>query len=69
MYRTFLKGHFSENYNIEVPKQMVKGLEKIKRQRTDLVISDVMMPRWNGFECAGENKSIPDLKHISRRCL
>ncbi|MCM4172633.1 hypothetical protein DHD32_14170 [Arenibacter sp. TNZ] len=62
--QTFLKGTLSEKYNIEVANNGIEGLEKIKGNEPDLVISDVMMPEMDGFEMCEKIKSDPDLSHI-----
>jgi len=41
-----------------------EGLEQAKRERPDLIILDVMMPRRNGFEMLHDLKSDPELRDI-----
>ncbi|ARA93721.1 hypothetical protein AWN76_011465 [Rhodothermaceae bacterium RA] len=40
------------------------GLEQATTLRPDLIISDIMMPRMNGYEFCGRVKADPDLNHI-----
>ena len=40
------------------------GLEKIKNNKIDLVVSDVMMPDMNGFELCQKVKEIEEYKNI-----
>jgi signal transduction histidine kinase/DNA-binding response OmpR family regulator len=42
----------------------VHGLEMARRERPDLIILDVMMPRLNGFDCAAAIKGDPHCRHI-----
>lgn len=40
------------------------GLEQIKQRMPDIIISDVMMPRMNGFELCRQVKTDLDVSHI-----
>ncbi|MEC7984304.1 MAG: hybrid sensor histidine kinase/response regulator [Myxococcota bacterium] len=40
------------------------GLEIVQREKPNLVILDVMMPRLNGFDCAASIKGDPTCRHI-----
>ena len=40
------------------------GLEKVRSQRPDLILLDVIMPGWDGFRTCLEIKSDPDTRHI-----
>ena len=42
----------------------VAGLEAVRKEKPDLVILDVMMPRLNGFDCAAAIKGDPACRHI-----
>ena len=47
----------SENYSVVTASDRTEGMEKIKAERPDLVILDVMMATWeDGFEMARELK-------------
>ena len=39
-----------EGFLVEIPKDGLEGLEKIKQNRYDVVISDYLMPGMNGEE-------------------
>ncbi|MHC4635868.1 MAG: response regulator transcription factor [Planctomycetota bacterium] len=53
----------SENYSVVTASDRMEGMEKIKIERPDLVILDVMMATWeDGFEMARELKK--DLQFI-----
>ncbi len=54
------------NYFIRVyvAKDGKEGLEQIKDRLPDIIISDVMMPRMNGFELCREVKTNLEISHI-----
>ena len=54
----------SESYRVNKAYDGVEALEKIKAERPDLVILDVMMPRKNGYELCDELKKSDDYKDI-----
>ena len=56
----------SANYNIVTACDRAEGMEKIKSERPDLVILDVMMATWEeGFEMARAMKKDSQFKNIS----
>jgi len=60
----FLKSYLSNYYNILVAENGLEGLQRIKLQEPDLVISDVMMPLMDGFVLCEKIKSDPETCHI-----
>ncbi len=55
----------SENYSVVTASDRTEGMEKIKAERPDLVILDVMMATWeDGFEMARELKKNSQFKNI-----
>ncbi len=62
--RDFLLNALGEKYTIILAENGVDGLNKIKQNEPDLVISDVMMPEMNGFEMCEEIKSNSETCHI-----
>ena len=54
----------SENFNIAKAYDGVEAWEKIKQERPDLIILDVMMPRKNGYELCDELKKSEEHKDI-----
>ncbi len=54
----------TDKYNLHFAKDGQEGLEKTKTLRPNLIISDIMMPRKNGYELINELKQDPDLKGI-----
>jgi CheY-like chemotaxis protein len=53
-----------EGYNVEVAKDGVEGLEKMKQQQPDLILLDVIMPKKGGFDVMEEMRSNEDLRNI-----
>lgn len=63
--RSYLKETLSNYFTrVYVAKDGKEGLEQIKDRLPDIVISDVMMPRMNGFELCREVKTNLDISHI-----
>lgn len=55
----------SEQYTVLVANDRIEGMEKIKSEKPDLAILDVMMSTWqDGFEMARELKKDPGLKEM-----
>ena len=48
----------SENYSVVTASDRIEGMEKVKAERPDLILLDVMMSTWqDGFEMARELKN------------
>lgn len=63
--RSYLKETLSNYFvRVYVAKDGKDGLEQIKDRLPDIIISDVMMPRMNGFELCREVKTNLDISHI-----
>lgn len=60
----FLSSKLSNRYNILIAKDGNEGLEKLKSQEPELIISDVMMPIMDGFAFCEKVKSAPETCHI-----
>ena len=55
----------SRQYTVLTAADRIEGMEKIKTEKPDLTILDVMMSTWqDGFEMAIELKKDPDLKDM-----
>lgn len=52
------------NYDILVAKDGQQGVETAARERPDLVLLDVVMPRMNGFEACAALKAKPETSGI-----
>lgn len=63
--RTYLKETLSLYFiRVYTAKDGKEGLEMIKDRLPDIIISDVMMPRMNGFELCRMVKTNLDISHI-----
>lgn len=51
-----------EGFQVSVAGDGQEALEKIRAERPDLVILDVMMPHKNGFDVCQEVRADPELK-------
>jgi two-component system alkaline phosphatase synthesis response regulator PhoP len=54
----------SKNYRVAKAYDGIEAWEKIKENRPDLIILDVMMPRKNGYELCDELKKDDQYKNI-----
>ena len=55
----------AQNYSVVTAADKIEGMEKVKAEKPDLMILDVMMESWqDGFEMARELKQDPELKDI-----
>ncbi len=55
----------SEQYTVDTAADRTEGMEKIRNDKPDLVLLDVMMSTWSdGFEMSRELKKDPQYKDI-----
>ena len=62
--RKYIREKLSDRYNILEAKDGIEGLEMAKAEMPDLIISDVMMPKKDGFELCRELKTDNVTSHI-----
>ena len=63
--RSLLKYNLSkENYEVETAKDGCEGMDEVKKNKPDLIISDVMMPRMDGYEFCKTLREDPKTKTI-----
>ncbi len=60
----YLKTLLEDHYQIEFAKDGQEGIEKALERIPDIIISDVMMPRTNGYELCRVLKNDPRTSHI-----
>ncbi|QTD53165.1 SpoIIE family protein phosphatase [Sulfidibacter corallicola] len=62
--RDYIKSAMSQQYRILEAVDGSHGLEVARKQKPDLIISDVMMPNMDGYEMCRQIRKDRDLKHI-----
>jgi two-component system alkaline phosphatase synthesis response regulator PhoP len=55
----------NENFRVAKAYDGVEAMDKIKQERPDLIILDVMMPRKDGYTLCDELKTSNDYKDIN----
>jgi ligand-binding sensor domain-containing protein/signal transduction histidine kinase/DNA-binding response OmpR family regulator len=61
---SFLYRHFSSVFKVHIAYDGQEAYEKIKKSQPDLIISDIMMPRMDGFTLCHAIKNSDDTNHI-----
>jgi signal transduction histidine kinase len=62
--RTFIAGNLADDYRVEMARDGVEGLELARRWTPDLIVSDIMMPRMDGYEFTRRIRQDPSLSQI-----
>ncbi len=62
--RQYLKRLLSQQYEVETVKDGVAALTAIRQQMPDLLLTDVMMPRLNGFELLQSLRTQPQTREL-----
>ncbi|MEQ9090068.1 MAG: response regulator [Balneola sp.] len=62
-FRNYLKSLINEKYDVEVAKNGLEGLNKMSHFKPDIVVSDIMMPKMNGFEMMKAIRRTPRFQH------
>jgi len=63
-FRNYLKSIISEEYDVEVAPNGKEGLNVLEKFRPDIVVSDIMMPKMNGFEMMKEIRANELYQHM-----
>lgn len=53
-----------EGYQVAVARDGVEGMEKMKEDKPDLILLDIVMPRMGGFEVMEETRKEKELRTI-----
>ena len=63
--RHIMKYIFTKNgFNVVLAEDGSQGLEAAKETHPDLIVTDCYMPNMDGFELAGEVRSIKEFRHV-----
>jgi len=62
--RTFIRGYFESTYKVFEAENGEKGLDMARNMIPDIIISDVMMPRMDGYEFCQKIKTDERTSHI-----
>lgn len=62
--RMYEKSLRFEKFDVITALNGVEGLEKIKTEKPDIVLLDIMMPQMNGMQVLEEMEKDPELKNI-----
>ncbi len=64
MSRMYQKIFTFEGYEVELADNGADGLEKVRSQKPNLILLDIMMPKMNGLEVLSKLKSDPATKAL-----
>jgi len=64
MSRMYQKIFTFEGYEVDLADNGADGLEKVRSQKPNLILLDIMMPKMNGMEVLGKLKSDPETKAL-----
>ena len=64
LYTLLQKRLSSEGYDVEVARDGQEGLEMLQKDKPDLVLLDIIMPRKNGFEVLEIMQKDEELRNI-----
>ncbi len=61
---SLLEKVLNKEYDIEMAKNGVEGLEKVISFKPNLIVSDIYMPEMNGIQFTKELKNNPETRNI-----
>jgi len=61
MYKIKLE---SENFEVAIAKDGIIGIKSLEKQKPDIILLDIVMPKIDGFNVLKTIKKNPDLKEI-----
>jgi len=64
IYSLLQKKLSQEGYEVRVAKDGQEGIDKMKEQKPDLVLMDIIMPRKSGFEVMEEMQKDEELRTV-----
>ena len=62
--RLFIATNLADDYQVEMAQDGVEGLELARRWAPDLIVSDIMMPRMDGYELTRQVRKDPSLSQV-----
>jgi signal transduction histidine kinase len=62
--RDYMAGILGEHYQVQLAADGVEGLEAARGERPDLIVTDVMMPRLDGFGLLAGLRADPELRDV-----
>lgn len=62
--QTILRTKLSEKFELVIANDGEEGFRQAKKEKPDLIISDILMPKTNGFELKKKIQNIPELHLI-----
>ncbi len=63
-FRNYLRSIINEEFDVEVAQNGEEGLNVLEKFRPDIVVSDIMMPKMNGFDMMKEIRANEAYQHM-----